>query len=146
MPRIIEGIVVHCAATRPGMDIGRAEIDVWHRERGFDGIGYHYVIRRGGEVEDGRPLSVAGAHVAGHNARTVGICLVGGIDDAGEPENNFTGEQFFALRELLAELVEVLPGEVWIKGHRDFAAKACPSFDVARWIAAGMPSEWTGQP
>lgn len=141
--RRIDGIVVHCAATKPHMDIGRHEIDRWHRERGFAGIGYHYVIRRNGADEAGRPLDTVGAHVAGHNANTIGVCLVGGIDDDGEPQNNFTPAQFDSLARLLDELARLYP-DAWVKGHRDFAAKACPSFDVAAWIAAGRPAAWAG--
>jgi N-acetylmuramoyl-L-alanine amidase len=83
-------LVVHCAATKASMDIGAKEIRRWHKDRGWDDIGYHYVIRRNGDVEIGRPENAVGAHVAGKNSTSVGICLVGGIDDAGKPKANFT--------------------------------------------------------
>jgi len=116
------------------MDIGRKEIDRWHREKGWLMIGYHFVIRRDGTLETGRPLNRSGAHTKGHNAHSIGICMVGGIDDEGEAENNFTTPQFKTLDELLYSLLQDHPAAE-IKGHRDFpgVAKACPSFDVREW-------------
>ena len=138
--RIIEHLVVHCAATKPQMDVGVEEIRRWHKDRGWSDVGYHYVIRRSGEVEKGRPDDVVGAHVAGHNARTIGVCLVGGIDEDGHPEPNFTPDQFNSLRELLVDLQKRYDvHDEGIVGHRDFPAvgKACPSFDVQRWWKTG---------
>ena len=96
-----EYIVIHCSATKPEMDIGAAEIDVWHRERGFDKIGYHDVIRRDGRTEEGRGSDEIGAHVQGYNSISIGICLIGGVDKKNRPENNFTEAQFKSLRRLL---------------------------------------------
>ncbi|WP_110947177.1 N-acetylmuramoyl-L-alanine amidase [Pseudomonas bohemica] len=142
-----ELLVVHCSATRPTQDIGVRDITQWHRQRGFDTVGYHYVIRRNGEVETGRPENAIGAHVKGHNANSIGVCLVGGVDSAGKPANNFTSAQFVALHHLLDELRERHP-EARVLGHRDLSPdrngdgiitpnefiKACPSFDVAKWL------------
>lgn len=142
-----ELLVVHCSATRPTQDVGVREITQWHRQRGFDTVGYHYVIRRNGEVESGRPEHAIGAHVKGHNAKSIGVCLIGGIDAAGKPANNFTSAQFDSLRELLQQLRQRYP-EARILGHRDLSPdrngdgiiqptefiKACPSFDVATWL------------
>lgn len=138
------------------MDIGAAEIRKWHVDsNGWADIGYHYVIRRNGIIETGRDLDrdgdvleEVGAHVAGHNARTVGICMVGGVDKDGKPANNFYPIQFQSLAFLIPLVKTLWPSqsETWVKGHRDlFPGKACPSFDVSRWIAAGMPTEWIGQ-
>lgn len=128
-------IAVHCAATTPAMDIGRAEIDRWHRAKGWLMIGYHFIIRRDGRVEIGRPVDAIGAHVEGYNAVSVGICLVGGVDAQGRAEDNFTIAQWGALAELLIELKAKYPNAT-IQGHRDFprVAKDCPCFDVRRWI------------
>lgn len=117
-----------------------------HRARGFSGIGYHLVIRRGGLIEHGRPLDQIGAHArdGGHNRTSVGICLVGGISEQpqahvpGNPwngsdaEDNFTDEQWEALRVVLLGLRVDYP-EIKFIGHRDIKGvrKACPSFDVA---------------
>ena len=135
-------IVVHCSATRPSMDIGKTDIDRWHRAKSWLAIGYHYVIKRDGTIEEGRPDNVMGAHVSGHNSHSVGICLIGGVDehDINKAENNFTDEQFESLQELLTGLQEKYP-EAVIQGHRDFTGvkKDCPSFDVKDWmVSIGM--------
>jgi hypothetical protein len=128
-------LVVHCAATTPTMDIGRAEIDRWHRAQGWLMIGYHYVIRRDGKVETGRPEESVGAHVSGYNANSVGICLAGGVDAQGRSEDNYTSAQYAALAELLRDLRTRYPNAK-VQGHRDFpkVAKDCPCFDVRSWV------------
>ncbi|MCV4272626.1 N-acetylmuramoyl-L-alanine amidase [Pseudomonas capsici] len=144
-----ELIVVHCSATRATADIGVREITQWHIRRGFDTVGYHYVIRRNGELETGRPESTIGAHVRGHNGNSIGICLAGGVDASNKPENNFTAAQFATLETLLKQLKGRYP-DARILGHRDLSpdrngdgkitpdefVKACPSFDVAAWVAS----------
>jgi len=135
-------LVVHCAATPAKMDIGAKEIDRWHRERGFFSLGYHYVIRRNGTIEDGRPLDQPGAHVRQYNSVSLGVCLVGGVDKGGpegKPEANFTPEQIYMLRIVLDEWKAKWPNAE-IVGHRDLdAGKACPSFNVKKWIEQGRP-------
>lgn len=126
-------LIVHCAATKPTMNIGLREIRQWHKERGFLDVGYHFIIRRDGTIETGRDVNQVGAHTVGQNDSSVGICLVGGVDDKMQPQANFTPQQMSTLRKLLDELKVKFPG-VAVKGHRDFAAKACPSFDVKRWL------------
>lgn len=136
--RKITHLVVHCSATRPGAGIGAEEIRKWHiQQNGWRDIGYHYVITRAGEVEPGRPIEQAGAHVSGHNSTTIGICLVGGVDAANKAENNYTAEQWLSLKKLLAELKDRFPGAE-ILGHRDFpkVAKDCPCFDARKWAMA----------
>ncbi len=134
--REIDTIAVHCADTKPNMDIGAAELDAWHKARKWPMIGYHYVIRRDGTLEKGRPLDMPGAHVKGHNAHSIGICLVGGMSMNGKPENNFTEAQFGTLRKLFQQLRLQFPTIATIQGHRDFpqVAKACPCFDVKAWL------------
>jgi N-acetyl-anhydromuramyl-L-alanine amidase AmpD len=133
-PEDVKYLVVHCADTPPDMDIGAKEIDRWHRKRGFNGIGYHYVIRRDGTLESGRPLNIPGAHAKPHNRWSIGICLVGGRASEGtEPENNFTDKQRLTLSVLLEEFVRDHP-KLEVVGHRDLnPRKACPSFDVKSW-------------
>ena len=128
-------IVVHCSATKPSMDIGAKEIRMWHkRDNGWLDIGYHFVIRRDGTIEEGRKVDQVGAHVKNYNSISVGVCLVGGVNDSLKPEYNFTKEQEASLKEVLKTLKEKYPIAV-IKGHRDFdSGKACPSFDVAHWL------------
>lgn len=119
------------------MDIGAADIRRWHRAKGWLDIGYHFVIRRDGTVETGRNIATPGAHVEGFNSCSIGICMVGGLDDKGDPENNFTEAQFRSLYHQLQLLQAKFPNAS-IQGHRDFpkVAKACPSFDVRGWLAS----------
>lgn len=130
-------IAIHCSATSDKMNIGAADIDKWHRKNGWACIGYHYVIRRDGTVEEGRDEAVVGAHVANWNHNSIGICMVGGVDanDVSKAKNNFTEAQFASLKQLLVDLKTRYP-KAKIQGHRDFpnVKKACPSFDVAAWL------------
>jgi len=131
-----ELVVVHCSATKPSMDIGAKEIDFWHRQKGWFAIGYHYVVRRDGTVEEGRDCNRPGAHARGHNHNSLGVCLIGGVDDKGKPEDNFTTEQYQALYDLLDQLTGVY-GLDTIVGHRDLpgVTKACPCFDVQEFLS-----------
>ena len=134
-PETVRFIAVHCSATPAKMDIGAAEIRRWHRAKGWLDIGYHFVIRRDGTVETGRNITTPGAHVEGWNHCSVGVCLVGGVDEKGNPENNFTEAQFRSLYHQLQLLQAKFPNAA-VQGHRDFpkVAKACPSFDVREWL------------
>lgn len=132
--RKIKAIVVHCAYTPPSMDIGAETIRQWHvKDNGWRDIGYHWVIRRNGNLEPGRDESVAGAHVGGHNANTIGVCLIGGMKEGGGEDCNFTYKQYNTLHSLLHELKARYPGAE-ITGHRDYASKACPCFDAAEFM------------
>lgn len=122
-------LVIHCADTYDYMDIGAEEIHQWHLERGWSGIGYHFVIRRDGTIEAGRHYESRGAHVRGHNKDSIAICMVGGKGLKGEPKDNFTHAQFNSLREVVFAINEKYPG-VKTFGHRDLQpAKNCPCFD-----------------
>lgn len=133
-------IAVHCAATRASQDIGETEIAAWHKARGWQDIGYNIVIRRDGIIEIGRPLDYRGAHVQGYNDSALGICLVGGINDAGQPADNFTAAQKDSLVVALEFCRRYARGAL-IRGHRDFPGvrKACPSFDVRAWLTEVAP-------
>jgi len=136
MPRqTTEIIFIHCSATKPSMDIDIKDIDRWHRERGFLKVGYHYVIKRDGTTQIGRDLMESGAHVKSYNHKSVGICIVGGVAevDIKKPEFNYTDEQITSLKILLTTLKEKFP-EARIMGHNEVSAKACPSFDVQKWL------------
>lgn len=129
-------IFVHCSATKPSMDIGVREIRQWHKEKGWLDIGYHFVIRRDGTVEEGRAIEAVGSHVQGYNSDSVGVCLVGGIDAKGNFEANYTPQQMSALKGLLHELRGTYPNAV-IRAHHDVAPKACPSFNLSHWVKTG---------
>lgn len=132
----IEYLIIHCSATKRDQDIGRKDIDRWHRKRGWLKIGYHYVIRRDGTTEEGRKESEPGAHAYGYNTKSLGICMVGGIDDQENAENNFTPEQWEALAALIWRLETKYP-TAKIIGHRDVEPrKECPSFSVEEWMKA----------
>lgn len=149
--REINLAVVHCSATPIKQHVNAAVIRGWHTDkingRGWSDIGYHFVILREGGLEIGRPLSRAGAHVKGHNDNSVGICLVGGLTENGQPENNFTDAQLTTLRALLAMLQFEHP-DIEICGHRDLSPdidgdgeveewewlKSCPCFNVKAWL------------
>ena len=132
------------------MDVGVEEIRRWHLAKGWSDIGYHYVITRNGTLQTGRPEGEIGAHVHGYNARSLGICLVGGLDGNGQPANNFTAAQLRTLRAALKSLNKKYPGAV-VLGHRDLSPdtdgdgivsqhewlKACPCFDVRSWFTGG---------
>jgi N-acetyl-anhydromuramyl-L-alanine amidase AmpD len=134
--REITHIVVHCSATHPLQDIGAEDIEQWHKKRGWRTIGYHAVIRRDGAMEDGRPIEDKGAHVKGHNANSIGICVVGGVNQGGQPDFNFTRDQMFTLEALIDSYKDEFP-HATVCGHRDFEGvdKACPCFDVGAWYS-----------
>lgn len=137
--RDITRIVVHCSATPGYMDIGREDIKRWHLDRGFSDVGYHFIIRRNGDIEMGRPVSKIGAHAQGFNTKSIGICMVGGveIEDGFVPTNNFNPIQFENLVLLLTGLAaEYNVNPAHICGHCDLPGvrKACPSFDVQGWM------------
>lgn len=127
--RKITEIIVHCTATKEGQEISVADVDRWHRERGFAGIGYHFLIYLDGSIHNGRPINKAGAHCVGHNANSIGICYVGGLDKNGKPKDTRTQAQKVALLTLLKRLKALYPLAT-IHGHREFANKACPCFDA----------------
>jgi N-acetylmuramoyl-L-alanine amidase len=140
--RPVSEIIIHCSATRPEWLAARptaekvAEIRRWHiDDRGWKDIGYHYLIDRNGTVATGRPVEQVGAHVAGHNTGTIGVCLIGGhgSSETDRFEWHFTAAQDKALRVLLADLKRQHKGIVKISGHNQYAAKACPGFYVPTW-------------
>ena len=130
--RKINEIIVHCSATPEGRHVTVGQIRSWHKQRGFKDIGYHYVIYLDGSIHAGRDESVVGAHCTGHNRFSIGVCYVGGVaKDCNTPKDTRTAAQKAALLSLLKLLKKKYPGAS-IHGHRDFAAKACPSFDATK--------------
>lgn len=128
--RTINEIIVHCSATPEGKDYTLDTIRQWHLQRGFSDIGYHYVIHPDGKVEEGRDVNIAGAHCCGHNSKSIGICYIGGMTaDNKKAKDTRTEEQRKSLKVLLMAMRKLYPSAS-IHGHRDFAAKDCPSFDA----------------
>lgn len=130
-------IVVHYSATPRGQHVTVAEIDGWHRARGFAKIGYHKVVYLDGTVHNGRAESEIGAHVGGQNRGKIGICWIGGTEP-GKPDvgvDTRTPAQTRALIRLIRDLLKRYPG-ARVVGHRDLAATQCPGFDVIPWWAS----------
>jgi N-acetylmuramoyl-L-alanine amidase len=134
--RTIKQIIVHCSATYPGQHCDARVIDSWHRQRGWDGIGYHFVILPDGDIEYGRPISMIGAHVKGKNQFSIGICYIGGLDDTGKPKDTRTIEQRISIEAMVAGLYSAFP-LAEVTGHRDLTHdRDCPCFDVPNWWAS----------
>ena len=141
--RLITLIVIHCSAVKPDQQSSVAQIDTWHHNRGYKfGVGYHYVIRRDGSIEAGRPEWMVGAHCVNHNSHSIGVCYEGGLDARGQPADTRTPEQKAAMRRLLTELHQRYPRAV-IVGHHDLnPMKDCPCIpNVAREYADLQPAQ-----
>ena len=139
--RAITHIVVHCTATPEGRPHSVADIRAWHKAKGWSDIGYHWVVLLDGTVQMGRMEAMPGAHVANHNANSIGVVYVGGIDKGTfKPKDTRTAAQKKALLSILKELKTRYPTAM-ILGHRDFkgVAKACPSFDAKKEYATLTP-------
>lgn len=131
--RVVTEIIVHCSATPEGREFDVDAIRACHLARGFSDIGYHWVIYLDGTIHKGRDESKVGAHCTSHNANSIGVCYVGGCerDNINIPKDTRTPLQRAALVRLLKELKARYP-KAKIYGHRDFANKACPSFDATK--------------
>lgn len=128
--RTIKEIIIHCSATPEGRDYTVADIDRWHKAKGWKGIGYHFVIYRDGSIHVGRPKEQVGAHCVGHNTISIGVCYIGGLASDGKtPKDTRTPQQKDSLLGLLEQFKEEFP-KAKIHGHKDFANKACPCFDA----------------
>lgn len=128
--RPISEVIVHCTATPEGREVSVDTIRGWHKANGWSDIGYHYVVHLDGTVEAGRPEAFIGAHVVDHNTGTLGVVYVGGVDAAMGPKDTRTPAQRDALMALCQALCVKYPKIAKISGHNQYAAKACPSFDV----------------
>ena len=139
--RTITLIVIHCSAVRPDQLSSADDINRWHRkDRHYKfGIGYHYVVRRNGDIEPGRPEWMVGAHCLNHNKYSIGVCYEGGLNARGQPADTRTAEQKAAMLRLLQQLHQRYPRAV-IVGHRDLSHdRDCPCFDTAREYADLQP-------
>ena len=131
--RKISEIIVHCTATPEGRAVSVDTIRSWHLANGWRDIGYHWVVKLDGSIEAGRPEDQVGSHVAGHNTGTLGVVYVGGVAADGKtPKDTRTPAQRAALLDLVRALITKYPSVKKVTGHNQYAAKACPSFDVRR--------------
>lgn len=126
----VEAVIIHHSATRPSQDIAALDIDGWHRARGWLSIGYHWVIKRDGSIEPGRFVDQVGAHAGPEwNDRSIGICMVGGLNEDGKTvEDNFTDAQYRSLRALLKMVKSDLP----LKLHKDVSNTQCSMVNLSR--------------
>ncbi len=129
--RKINKIILHCSATKEGQSFTAKDIDMWHKQRGWKGIGYHYVILLDGTLQIGRSESEIGAHTIGQNNNSIGICYIGGVDINEKPKDTRTDQQKNALKGLISDLLKKYP-EATVHGHNEFANKACPCFNVKK--------------
>lgn len=127
--RKITKIIIHCSATPEGRAVTVDEIRLWHKQRGFSDVGYHYIIGIDGSIHKGRAEEIVGAHCEGYNENSIGICYVGGLDKNMKPKDTRTPIQKFALSQLVIALKKKYP-QVTVHGHNEFAKKECPCFDV----------------
>lgn len=131
--RPIDEVIVHCTATPEGRDVSVQTIREWHKGRGWSDIGYHWVVLLDGTVQAGRPEALVGSHVAGRNTGTLGVVYVGGVAKDGKtPKDTRTPAQKKALLAHVKALIERYPTIKKVSGHNQYAAKACPSFDVRK--------------
>ena len=136
--RKIRKIIIHCSATQEGKDIDAEEIKKWHLDRGWRDIGYHYVIKLDGTVEEGRPIEMSGAHTKGHNFHSIGVCYIGGVEKKKKKvkgklkwitKDTRTDAQKESLCDLLLRLKDDYPGAI-VQGHNEFSSKSCPCFNA----------------
>lgn len=127
--RQITELIIHCSATPEGKDYTVADIDRWHRQRGFQMVGYHFVIRLNGTIEQGRPIEMIGAHCVGHNRNSIGICYIGGLDKVGKPKDTRTEKQRKSMNDLINQLLSWYP-KASLHVHNEYANKACPCFSI----------------
>ena len=135
--RRITDIVIHCTASKVSNDLTVEDIRRMHKKQGWADIGYHYVVTLDGRVHTGRDVDLIGAHVSGHNAHSIGVVYVGGLDRDGDPCDTRNDLQKAALLSLLLELRKNYP-DATISGHRDFS----PDLNHNGIVE---PSEWTKQ-
>ena len=122
----IKFIVVHCSDTPDKKNLGALDIHKMHLGFGWDGIGYHKIIKRNGVIENGRPFFWVGAHTYGYNDQSISVCLIG--------RKKFTKKQFGSLKNFLNSSLKKFPSSK-IVGHYEItkSSKTCPNFNVKKW-------------
>ena len=132
--QITDTIVIHCTQTPKDMEVDVEKVTQWHKDRGFDTIGYHYLIKRDGTLQLGRDEDVVGAHAVAVNGTSIGVALAGGGNADKGWENNFTPIQFETLKSILLKLKDKYNIEKIIGHYQVDDKKECPSFDVPGWL------------
>ena len=131
--RKIDKVIIHCADTKTNQNFDVSDIDRWHKNKGWTEIGYHYYIKLDGTIQTGRKLKRVGAHCAGHNSSSVGVCLEGGKNPDGTKWDMCTSKQEYAVEKLLLTLGKDYPN-ITLHGHYEFSkTKSCPNFDINKF-------------
>lgn len=147
--RQINSIILHCSATQEGQNFKASDIDKWHKQQGWNCIGYHYVIDLDGKIETGRPIEQIGAHCKGHNSYSIGICYIGGVDKKNKEKDTRTEAQKESMYKLVKELMSKYHIDITsVHTHNEYDnKKACPSFTIyqfraefSKWLA-GEPKQ-----
>ena len=131
---ITDTIVIHCTQTPPTMDIDVTKVTEWHKQRGFDTIGYHVLIKRDGTLQEGRQQDEVGAHAVAVNGTSIGVAMVGGGTPSMGWEDNFAPIQFETLKTIIMKLKKDYNIEKVIGHYQVDDKKECPSFDVPKWL------------
>lgn len=132
--RKIDTIILHCSATKETSNYTYSQLEKDHLKRGWVTVGYHYYIRRDGNIIPCRDLDKVGAHCSGHNTSSIGICYEGGLDANGKPKDTRTEEQKESMKKLVKGCMErfgLKPKDVY--GHYHYSSKSCPCFDVEEY-------------
>ena len=125
--RKMDKLIIHCSATPNGRKHEAAEIHKWHLDRGWNGIGYHWVITVDGKLQAGRPEYWMGSHASGHNSKSIGVCMIG--------TDEFSDEQWAMLKDLIHKKIIQYKG-IKVIGHNEVSKKSCPGFDVQQYLRA----------
>lgn len=131
--KVTTEIILHCTASVEGVGCTIPAIHSFHLSKGLAGIGYNYVIDINGVIWEGRPEDCVGAHVSGHNSKSIGVCYVGGLDKNKKAKDTRNPKQSGAMAELCKYLHKKYP-QATFHGHYEFDNKACPCFNVKEWI------------
>lgn len=132
--RKINSIILHCSATPEGKDYKAKDINLWHKQKGYASIGYHFVIDLDGTIEPGRDIYKVGAHCLGHNANSIGVCYIGGCDKNMQGKDTRTQAQ----KDALLDLVYLLLKQYKLKledvyCHNQLSSKLCPCFTISQF-------------
>lgn len=144
-PRKIKELIIHCTADPEGTERTVEYLNNEHRGQGWIGVGYNFVVHLDGTVESARPLDMIGAHCDGHNAISIGIAYIGGLDKKGKAKDTRTLAQRQQIWNLVFYLLGYFPSAT-VHGHREFANKACPCFNVQKEFAQIKSGETTPKP
>lgn len=140
-PRVIEhsyrtGVVIHHSVTATGKsreDVYAIlrQIDAYHREEKYGGIGYNACVDYAGRIYQARGLKYQGAHVVDNNARNYGICYIG------DGRDRVPAAAIAGLRKAVGICQDRAGHKLRILGHQELWATACPGDNLMRILHDG---------